>query len=672
MTKSVARANAWARAAAGSLGIDGLLIVILGFTLCRRASGRTVSSPAIYGGAPGVGRSECGLSRGAVRDAPDARPLVLPMTLEIAFVLVLIAGALYSFARELLPIEVNAMALLAMLMISDLVTTEEAIAGLSNKAVVAVGAMLILSHALVKTGMLEQLADLLSRRGANWTTMLLMLTVAALLSGFLNNTAVVAIFVPLAIDLCRRAEISPTRVLLPLSYVAIVGGTLTLIGTSTNLLVSSMSEAAGHGALGMFEFTRLGGIFLIIGLVYVALMARRVLPARQTPRSLASRFGLGAYLAELRVDENSILAGQTPREAAIARRYDVTVLSIYRGDEPLPSEVANTALAPGDRVLVRGASEDLIRLERELRVTLFIEVEPREEELAKEGHLISEVILAPESSLVGKTIQEADFRGTFGMQVLAIQSGGETLYQDLSQVKLQPTSSLLVFGSEERLEHLRDHEDLWVVSQLDQRRRRERWWWLVLLLYPAVIALAALGVVDIVKGAVIATIALLASRALKPAEAYHAINWSVLFLIAAFVPLGSAMVSTGADELLASLLISSASLFPPEITANAVLALLYLSTMLLTQLVSNNAAAVIVVPIAISLANTLGVDSRPFLIAVCFAASTEFMTPYGYQTNLIVFSPGKYRFTDYIRFGTPLNLTFWILGSLLIPLFWRF
>ena len=211
-----------------------------------------------------------------------------------------------------------------------------------------------------------------------------------------------------------------------------------------------------------------------------------------------------------------------------------------------------------------------------------------------------------------------------------------------------------------------------MISELELRRRRERAWWLVLLLYPAVILLAAAGVVDIVKGAVIATIALLTFKAMKPSEAYQAVNWSVLFLIASFVPLGHAMVSTGAADLLASGLVYSAGFFPERITAHAVLALLYLTTMLMTQLVSNNAAAIIVLPITFSLSQTLGVDPKPFIMTVCFAASAEFMTPYGYQTNLMVFSPGKYRFIDYLKFGTPLNVTFWVLGSLLIPVLWPF
>ncbi len=594
------------------------------------------------------------------------------MTPEIALVFVLIAAALYSFVTELLPIEVTAMTLLALLLLTGLVTTEEALAGLSNKAVVTVGAMLVLSHALVKTGVIDQLAEWLGRRGANWPGMVVMLAIAALLSGFLNNTAVVAIFVPLAIDLCRRSDISPSRVLLPLSYAAIVGGTLTLIGTSTNLLVSAISESSGYGALGMFEFARFGVLLLVVGLGYVALFAPRLLPPRQPAQSLARRFGLAPYLAELRVEPESTLVGQSPRESAIGNRYNVAVLKVHRHGQRPVSGVADTVLEPGDVMLVRGAINDLIRLERELGVKLFADAEPSEEELRAEGQVLAEVILPAQSPLIGRTLRGIDFRRVYDAQVLAIQSEGQTVFSNVANHRLTASSSLLIFTTEERLEQLRQSEDFWVISELELRRRRERTWWLVLLLYPAVILLAAAGVVDIVKGAVIATIALLTFKAMKPSEAYQAVNWSVLFLIASFVPLGHAMVSTGAADLLASLLVSSAGFFPEKITAHAVLALLYLTTMLTTQLVSNNAAAIIVLPITFSLSQTLGVDPKPFIMTVCFAASAEFMTPYGYQTNLMVYSPGKYRFIDYLKFGTPLNLTFWVLGSLFIPVLWPF
>lgn len=597
------------------------------------------------------------------------------MTFEIGLMLTLIVLALVFFVRETFPIEVTALALLATLLVTGLVSPADAFAGFSNKAVLAIAALFVLSHALVRTGVLETLAEELGRRvgSRSWLGIGLLLGLVAVLSGFLNNTAVVAIFIPLTLDLSARFGVSPSKVLIPLSYASIFGGTLTLIGTSTNLLVSSLLEDAGEPPIRMFELTPLGFVLLAIGLVYILLFARRGLPGRAEPGALTGKYRMSSYLTEVRVDADSPLVGRTCRETRLAERYGVSVLAIVGPRERPVDDVANEKLRPDDVLIVQARMDDTVRLAREEGLSLLPEVKlSGDAELEAGGFDLAEVLVAPLSGLIGKTIKDVNFRERYGCFVIAIRRVGVTLRDKIARVRLRFPDCLLVLVPRGGLEELRQREDLMVVSTPPSHLWRGRFWWLVLVLLPVAVLLAALGVMEIAATATVAVVLLLLAGALAPPESYRSINWSVIFLIAAFVPVGSAFLTTGTADFLASGLLWVARAVPPEAAPWASLALVYLGTSLLTQMVSNAAAAIIVTPIAISLAGNLGLDPRPFVVAICFAASAEFMTPMGYQTNLMVYGPGAYRFLDYTRFGGPLNLLFWVLAVALIPRFWPF
>ena len=596
------------------------------------------------------------------------------MGLDALLLLLLLLTTLGLFLFEVLPVEVTALCLLAAMLLTGLVPLDEAVAGFSNKGVLTIAGLFVLSHALVRTGFLEVAADRLSRRFGHrrWTGIAMLLLLVALMSGFLNNTAVVAMTIPLAIDLCRRFRLSPSKVLIPLSYATIFGGTLTLIGTSTNLLVSSIVEQSEMEPLGMFEFTPLGAVFLVAGLAYVLVLAPRFLPERATSESLTRKYEMGAYLTELRVLPDSKLLGETVLDADLNRRYDVTVVAVLRGEKRIVEELRRLSLQEGDLLIVRGAMPDLLRMREELRLALLSDVQLDDEELAGEEQVVVEALVAPNSSLLGHTLREIDFRRRYGAFVLAIRHAEETLHERLERTPLAFGDTLLVVTTAERLEELRRTEELIVTSQLDVRLRRQRFWWLPLVLVPAIMVLAATGVMEILTGVLVSAALLLALGVIAPRESYRAVDWSVIVFIAAFIPVGDAMFRTGLSERIAAVVLAPERWLPETIAPFAAVSLLYLVASLVTESITNNAAAIVLTPVAISMAHELGVDPRPFVFAVAFAASASFMTPTGYQTNMMVYGPGSYRFTDFTRFGTPLNLLFWLLATFVIPLIWGF
>jgi len=598
------------------------------------------------------------------------------MTFEIFFMLFLTLVALVAFAKEIFPIEVTALSFLAILVLTGIIDAESAAAGFSSKAAVAIGGLFVLSHALMKTGVLEVAADRLSERSRErpWLGIGVLLCAVGVLSGFLNNTAVVAMAIPLVMKLCRRLELSPSRVLIPLSYASIFGGTLTLIGTSTNLLVSAVIEKEGQPPLRMFEFSKLGLVFLGAGLFYVLVFSRRLLPERTAVDGGATqKYRLEGYLTELIIEQHSKLVGQTAADAGLNEKYQVTVLELLReGEKRHVEDVGRVPLKPGDHLIVQGAVDDILRLRKEMDVSLLPDVKLDDKELAADGQVMAEAWVTRNSSMIGRNLKDVDFHRRFGGFVLAIRRVGAMLREKVARVTLRYSDSLLVLIPRQRLEQLRSSEDLLVLTELDLKLRRGRAWWLVFLVLPAVILLAATGILKISAGALVGAVVLLAAGVMKPQEAYRAVDWSVIFLIAAFVPIGYAFVETGTAQFIASGLLAVSSMAPPAMAPYVALATVYLATSLLTQMVSNNAAAVIVAPIALAMGPSLGVDPRPFVLAVCFAASAEFMTPMGYQTNLMVYGAGGYRFLDYTRFGAPLNLLFWLLATLLIPVFWSF
>ena len=583
------------------------------------------------------------------------------------------------FIMEILPIEVTAMGAIGVLLLFDILSWQESINGFSNPAVITIGAIFIMSRALVKTGFLEVFADFLVKKGGNqkWLTIFIFLLTVSIISGIINNTAAVAIFIPLGIDLCQRFRISPTKVLLPLSYAAIFGGTLTLIGTSTNLIVSSVMEEYNMIPFSMFEFTKLGVIFLVLGTIYNMIISKWFMPSRSIISSLTRKYHMGSFLTEFKIGEDSPLIGHSYGEMEITQKYNLQVYKIIRDSNNIRFNLHNIIIREGDIFLVQINVKDMLKFKDDMKVLLLSDVKMNQAELTGKNHVIVEGIVSQQSALIGKTLQELDFRSRFGSFVLAVKRQRELLRNKIAHIRLKFSDTLLIMVPKERLDILRTSNDLIVLEELDIHLRYERYWWFSILVIPAVMLLATFGVIPIVKGAVLGAILLLVLRSLSIQDAYESISWSVIFLIASLIPLGTAIHNTNLDKNIGDLIYVLGALIGGVENVNPIiiLAVLYGVTFILSAFVSNAAVAVMLTPIGILLASLIGdngIDSRPFLVAICFGASCSFMTPMGYQTNMMVYGPGQYRLKDFFQMGIPLTIIFWLAAVYWIPKFWPF
>ncbi|HEX2165530.1 MAG TPA: SLC13 family permease [Thermoanaerobaculia bacterium] len=590
--------------------------------------------------------------------------------MEIPLLLAILAFALVSFARQWLPIEVTALVALGLLLLFDLVTPEEAIAGFANPAVITVMMMFILSEALVQSGVIDRLGHRITRWAGDSgpRAMLVLLLLAGLVSAFVSNTATVAVLMPVALLVAKRYRLSPSKLLLPLSYVSIAGGTVTLIGTSTNLLTSSLAVAHGLPPFGVFELAPLGLAFLAVGVAYSVLVLVRVLPARVETRSLTGKYQLAAYLTEVRVPPASPLVGKTVVEVGLSERFGLTMLEVLRGSEKIAHDLRNTRLAGGDVLLVRGAMEDVVALKEHYGLLLLSDVKLDDAELADQTNVLAEVQVAPQSRLVDRSLADVDFRKRYGSFVLAVNRLGEVIRDKVALLPLQAFDILLVFGPRVRVQGLEQQEDFVPLREVGVKLRLSRRWWIGAAIIPLVALAAASGLMPILKAALLGVVALLVLGAVTMPQAYKAIDWSVIFLLAAILPLGLALEKHG----LAAIAGGAVADLGRPLGPVAVVALVVVATTLVTELISNNSAAVLMVPVAVSAAASLGIDPKPLLMAVTYAASMSFLTPIGYQTNMMVYGPGGYRFADYFRAGAPLTLVFWLLAVLLIPRLWPF
>ena len=588
------------------------------------------------------------------------------MTIEAIMVLAVLVGTVALFVSEKYPLDLVAMLGLGTLLALGLITPQEGFSGFSNPATMTVAAMFILSAGLQKTGATAAVGRLMVRFGrSHFTALVVIMGTITVMSAFINNTAAVAVFIPLVTILANRRKISASKLLIPLSYASQFGGVCTLIGTSTNLLVSSISEEAGYGAFSMFEFSRMGLILFVAGVLFFLVLGRWLLPDRQA-RELANTYHLGEYVTEIRVRKNSPLVGTTVLDSRLGEEHDVTVLRVLRigdaGWAPL-----RQVLEPDHVLLVRGEISELMRLRDSMGLELNVDFTLRDETLQTEDLRLVQALVAPGSQLIGHTLKELDFRNRYKALVLAMQRRGETIHDKLSSIVLGLGDAILIQAHEQQIGDLRRNKDFIVLDEVPGTVLRHRAPLVVGILI-AVVGLAAFNVFPILVAALLGCLALVLTRCLRWEEAYGAINWQVIFLLAGILPLGIAMQKSGAAGFIADRAVGVVGDMGPV----AVLAVIYLMTSILTDTMSNAAAAVLLAPIAISTAEQIGVDPRPFLMAITFAASTGFSTPVGYQTNTMIYNPGGYKYTDFLRTGVPLSLIFWILSVIFIPRFWDF
>ena len=573
-----------------------------------------------------------------------------------------------AFALDRWPIDLVAFAALGGLLLFNLVSPQEAVAGFSNSAVITVMMMFILSEALVQSGVVNRLGHRLLRLSGR--TMgrgsFLLLLLAGVLSAFINNVAAMALLMPVAIQLAHHHGKSPSKILLPLSWVSIFGGLCTLIGTSTNLLVAALAEEYGMERFGVFEFLSVGIVLFVVGMIYTLLVPLKRLPSRAKLSNLTAKFEMAGYLTELKVQYGSGLVGRTVIDEEIHSRFRLNVLEILRGDQKIAIDIRNTPLEIGDLLLVRGAMKDILSFRGHYSLLMPTDTKLRDLEVGAQGTILAEVQVSPLSELVGKTIKDIDFRKRFSSFVIAINRTGKMIRSKITSIPLENWDILLVFGPRARVEALYDTPDFVPLQQLDLHIAIKKRWWVGVLTVPAVVILATFGIMSILKASILGALVILLTGCLTMQQAYKAINWTVIFLAACLIPLGKALENTGLAGQVGDFIISVGGEHGPLI----VLALVFLITTMLTEFISNNSTVIMMVPVAFTVATSMGFDPKPFIMAVAFGGSSSFLTPVGYRTNAMVYAPGRYRFWDYIKFGFPLKLAFWIIATLLIPIFW--
>ena len=596
------------------------------------------------------------------------------MTFEIVFVLALIVLAFILFVSEKFSLDVTALFILTILFTGGFLTVEEAISGFSNPAVITIALLFILSQGLQKTRILEYLIVRINKlvsQSKNLGLGVYLLTIA-FASALMNNTAIVAVFMPVTIRLAHQYHMSPSKLLIPLSYAAIMGGTLTLVGTSTNLIVNAVYIENGGSPLGMFEFAKYGWITLLVGLIYVLWIAPKILPSRTVTSSLTQSYHMAGYLTEMKISEDSPLVGSTCQERNVNQSYDVIVLDIQRDGRLIAYNVGRQTLRAGDILFVKGSLESFLRMKEVEKVTLLTDEKLTQSELEQDDNILVECMVTDQSDVIGKTLREANFRKRFGAFILAIRREGLIIRKKIAHVVLHTYDTLLIYGAKRQISELEKSGKFILLGEMQADLVKVRFWWISIVSIVLTVFLAAIGVLPILKGALISAVILMMFRVISPNEAYESIHWQVIVLIAALIPLGIVIQSSGTATYIANMIMQYVDTISPSMQPYVLFALVYFVTMVMTEVSSNTATAIIMTPIVIAITADMQFDPRPFIFGVCFAASASFSTPVGYQTNLMVYGPGGYRFSDYMKTGIPLALTFWILAILIIPTIWPF
>ena len=584
------------------------------------------------------------------------------MTFEMLLLAAIVAVSVILFAFEVFPVDKVSLLILSALVAFRLVSPEEAIAGFGNPATVTVACMLALSYGLESTGALNYVANKLVdlARESEFRLLFAIILSVGLLSAFINNTAAVALFLPLTMAVTREKNLDPGKFLMPMSFAAIVAGTCTLIGTSTNLLVYSLAKEHLDWQIGMFEFTPVGLIFFVVGSLYLLFVGRHLVPSRKSD-SLIREYRLRHFVTEMILSDSSPLIGKSIAGTNFGEKYGLEVVEILRGTSRLLPSAQQTRLEAGDTLLVQGDPQSLLQVQTSQGVTIKA-LTVKDQDLEDENIVLVEAFISPTSRLVDNTLKEVNFRQTFNANALAIRSHGRTIRERIGKIRLEYGDSLLILTSRDQLEALRHSPDFLVFEEVRRQSVRQDKIYYGVGIFLAIILLVTFNLLTIVMG----TGLMLLTGCLRLHDLYSHISWQTIVMLACLIPLGSAMENTGLATFFATELTATLHLWGPW----AVLSGIYLFTSLLTSFMSNNATAVLMIPIVLSTAQQLQLNPKPLVMAVMFAASASFMTPIGYQTNLFIFGPGGYRFSDFLKAGAPLNLILWIVASITIPMIW--
>lgn len=598
------------------------------------------------------------------------------MTWEIALVFILLVLTIACFLWEKFPPDLTALTLFLVLVGAGLIPSDKTFAVFANPAPLTVGAMFVLSAALVKCGAVDRLSYLVekSARLPYPVVMLLIVAMVATVSAFINNTPVVVVFLPVILNLARKMDRAPSKLLIPLSYAAVLGGTCTLIGTSTNLVVNGIITDKGYVGFSMFELGWLGLPATILGGLYLALFGNRLLPVREMLTSILSDEERREYITEAYVQPNSPVLGKTLIEAGLTRPRGVRVLEVVRDGIALYFEPKSTKLKAGDRLILACRPTGIANTRRLQGIDLVAELNLGIEQIAAHEGSLVEAVVTPHSALLGHTVSGVNFRQRYRMVVLALHRKGKNVREQIEVLPIEAGDVLLMMGTDQAIDALRNNNDFIFFDRARvPTKPQTAKVALVTGVIAAVVAAAAFEWVPIEIGALVGCVILCMTRCLKTTEAYASIEWNILFLIYGMLAMGLAMEHTGAAAWLAEHIVNGVQhLVPSAHKGIVMLGAIYLVTAFLTEILSNNAVAALMAPIAISVAVQMGLEPRPFIVAVTFAASAAFATPIGYQTNTYVYGVGGYRFTDFLKIGVPLNLLCFIVTMVVVPRVWPF